>query len=318
MILSLSYAILSLMARKTRDAISDLVRNANKLWFLIICVFVFIMPPEGAEIAGQLVKAPPPPPVLKRSTTRYETRRFAYGGTMTIVGPPQGSISIEGWQRNEVEITADIEWQANTEQDLTLLAAVDNFVLDEDADHLRIVTTGTHDKVFMRRIGKRFPKTLLGMPWKIDYRIKIPMVTDLEINTGNGALKLTGVEGAIRVTALESNATFSLTGGSVMLTVGRGSIKLDVPTRSWRGAGAEVRLAQGELTVSLPVGFNADINADILRTGTIANDYPTLVPRERAGSTARSLKASTGSGGATLSFTVGDGTISIKQTSVGP
>lgn len=307
------------MAGKTRDVISDrFVRNANKLWFLIICVCVLAVPPEGAEIAGQSLKAPPAPPVLKRTTTRYETRRFAYGGTVTIVGPPRGSIAIEGWQRNEVEITADIEWQANTEQELTLLAAVDNFVLDEDADHLRIVTTGTHDKVFMRRVAKRFPKTLLGMPWKIDYRIKVPMVTDLEINTGNGPLKLAGVEGAIRATALESNATFSLTGGSIMLTVGRGSIKLDVPTRSWRGAGAEVRLALGELTVGLPAGFNADINADILRTGTIANDYPALVPRERAGSTPRSLKASTGSGGATLSFTVGDGTISIKQMSVGP
>ena len=295
-----------------------MVRRANRLWLLIVCVLVFAAPPESAEIAGQSVKAPPAPPILKRTTTRYETRRFAYGGTVTIVGPPRGSIAIEGWQRNEVEITADIEWQGNSQQDLALLATVDNFVLDEDADHLRIVTTGTHDKVFMRRVAKRFPKTLLGMPWKIDYRIKVPMVTDLEINTGNGPIKLAGVEGAIRVTALESNAIVSLTGGSIMVTVGRGSIKLDVPTRSWRGAGAEVQLALGDLTVGLPAGFNADINADILRTGTIANDYPGLVPRERAGSTPRSLKATTGSGGATLSFTVGDGKIVINQMTVTP
>ena len=308
------------MIRETRNRISRRPpRHNRRFCFLIICVFIFSAAFGGADIAGQSPKgSPPPPPLLKRTTTRYETRRFAYGGTLTIVGPPQGSIAIEGWQKNEVEISADIEWQANTEQDLTLLAAVDNFVLDEDADHLRIVTTGTHDKVFMRRIAKRFPKTLLGMPWRIDYRIKVPAVTDLEINTGNGPLRLAGVEGAMRITALESDATLTLTGGSVMLTVGRGSIKLDVPTRSWRGAGIEARLALGELTVGLPAGFNADIDADILRTGAIANAYPGLVPRERAGSTPRSLKASTGSGGATLSFTVGDGTISIKQMSVTP
>jgi len=305
------------MARKTSDGIRErLVRNAGQFWFLMFCALVFASVQSGAEIVGQSLKVPPAPPLLKRTTTRHETRRFAYGGTVTIVGPPVGSIAIEGWQRNEVEISADIEWHANTEQDLTLLAAVDNFVLDEDADHLRIVTTGTHDKVFMRRIAKRFPKTLLGMPWKIDYRIKVPLVTDLEINTGKGPLKLAGVEGAMRVTALESEATLSLTGGTVMLTLGRGSIKLDIPTRSWRGAGAEVRLALGELTVGLPAGFNADVNADILRTGTVENDYTGLVPRERAGSTPRSLKASAGSGGATLTFTVGDGTIRIKQMSV--
>ena len=307
------------MAIITRVGISERrVLINSKFWLFILCVFVFTSPTQGTATYGQSIKPAAPPPVLKRSTTRYETRRFAYGGTITIVGPPQGSITIEGWQKNEVEINADIEWQANTEQDLALLAAIDNFVLDEDADHLRIVTTGTHDKAFMRKVGKRFPKALMGMPWRIDYRIKVPMVTDLEINTGNGPLKLAGVEGAMRVTALESNAILSLTGGSVMVTVGRGSIKLEVPTRSWRGAGVEAQLALGELTVRLPAGFNADINADILRTGTIANEYPALVPRERAGSTARSLKASTGSGGATLSFTVGDGTISIKQMSVTP
>lgn len=307
------------MVRKTRTGFSSRpFRNHRKFCVLIICLFVFTAALGGREVAGQSPKISPSPPVLKRTTTRYETRRFAYGGTLTIVGPPQGSIAIEGWPKSEVEITADIEWRANTEQELTLLAAVDNFVLDEDADHLRIVTTGTHDKAFMRRVAKRFPKTLLGMPWRIDYRIKVPVATDLEINTGNGPLRLAGVEGAMRVTALESDATLRLSGGSVMITVGRGSIKLDVPTRSWRGAGVEARLALGELTVGLPAGFNADINADILRTGTIANDYPALAPRERAGSTARSLRASTGSGGATLSFTVGDGTISIKQMSVRP
>lgn len=256
--------------------------------------------------------------LLKRSTTRYETRRFAYGGTLTIIGPPSGSIVIEGWQRSEVEISANIEWQAGTEQDLAQLVMVNNFVLDEDANHLRILSTGTHDKAFMRKVAKKFPKNLLGLPWKIDYRIKVPLATDLEINAGNGPITLAGVEGAVRISALESDTKLTLTGGNVSVTVLRGSVSLDIPARGWRGSGADIKLAAGTMTIDLPAGFNADINADLLRLGAIENTYPELLPRELAGHTPRTLRARAGSGGATLTFTVGDGTIRIKKMTVEP
>jgi hypothetical protein len=265
-------------------------------------------PAKGKAPAAQT------PSLLKRSTSRYETRRFGYGGTLTIIGPPSGSIVIEGWQKSEIEIAANIEWQAGNEQDLALLAAVNNFVLDEDANHFRILSTGTHDKAFMRRV-KRFPKNLLGLPWKIDYRIKVPMAIDLEINAGNGPITLSGVDGAVRINALESDTRLTLTGGNVSVTVLRGSIGLDIPTRGWRGSGAELRLGIGVLTVSLPPGFNADIDADLVRLGEIENNYSELVPREQGGSTPRSLRVRAGSGGATLSLTVGDGTIRIKKLS---
>jgi len=268
--------------------------------------------PKGSSSPAQTAS------LLKRSTSRYETRRFAYGGTLTIIGPPSGSIVIEGWQRSEVEISANIEWQAGSEQDLAQLVMVNNFVLDEDANHLRILSTGTHDKAFMRRVAKRFPKNLLGLPWRIDYRIKVPLATDLEINAGNGPMTLSGVEGAVRISALESDAKLTLTGGNVSVTVLRGSVNLDIPARGWRGSGADIKLAAGTMTIDLPAGFNADINADLLRLGAIENTYPELLPRELAGNTPRTLRARAGSGGATLAFTVGDGTIRIRKMKVEP
>ena len=134
---------------------------------------------------------------------RHGSYRFAFGGTVTIAGAPVGSITIEGWQRSEVEVNAEIELQAGSAEDLDRLAAINNFVVDEDANHLRILTTGTHDKSIMKRVGKNLPKSLIGLPWKIDYQIKVPSLTDLEIDSGKGPIKLVGVEGALRVNALE-------------------------------------------------------------------------------------------------------------------
>ena len=255
-------------------------------------------------------------PLLKRTTTRRETRRFGYGGKVELFGAPEGSITVEAWPRSEVDITADIEVSAGTEEDLTRLAALNNFALAGDPTRISIVTTGTHDRKFMKRAAKDFPKALLAAPWKIDYRVRVPQSLDLDIYGGKGPLTIAGVEGAIRVNSGQSTAAFLLSGGDVSTTIERGSINVRVASRSWRGRGADIRLASGDLTLELPAGFSGDVDATVLRTGTIENSFSGLGPRNQYGPPAdpRQLRARAGSGGAVLSFTVGDGTIRIKQT----
>jgi hypothetical protein len=255
----------------------------------------------------------PTGPLLKRTTTRHEVRRFGYGGTFTVVGAPQGSIVIEGWSKNEVDITAEIELQATAESDFERLAAVNNFILDEDSSHFSILTTGTHDKSFMRRVAKNFPKALMGLPWRIDYHVRVPNSTDLEIYAGSGAVGLSGVEGAITFSASQTDASLTLTGGLFRATAAVGKMSVIIPSRSWRGSGIDIHLAAGELTVELPAGFSGDIDADILRTGRIILNLPGLEARESPGITERAIRARAGAGGATLKFTVGDGTICLKR-----
>ena len=194
------------------------------------------------------------------------------------------------------------------------LAVVNTFGVDVDSDHIRILTSGTHDRAFMKRVAKNFPKTLIGLPWKIDYHIKVPALTDLEIDAGNGPIALSGVEGALRLNALHSDANLSLTGGLVSVLIQSGTINLTIPARSWHGLSAEIKMASGNLNIDLMPGFSGDINADVLRFGEIKNTYAGLQPREKSSLAARSISARAGSGGATLNFTVGDGTIVIKQS----
>jgi hypothetical protein len=287
-------------------------RWAALVFSFICCAFIF---QQGAQAQTRDEKTQPvaAPPALKRTTSRHELRRFRYGSSLTLLGAPAGSVTIEAWQRSEVDITADIELLANTEEELALLATVNSFTIDEDANHLRILTTGTHDKAFMRRAAKKFPKALLNLPWKIDYRIRVPAMCDLEIDLGRGPFNLSGVEGSITLKALESDATLVLTGGAVMATIGGGTVKVSVPTRSWRGAGALIQLARGDLTVELPQNFSAEINADVLRTGQIENTYAELLPQERTTFTTRAIRGRAGAGGATLAFKVTDGTLKIKS-----
>jgi hypothetical protein len=204
--------------------------------------------------------------------------------------------------------------KAETEADLDRLAAVNNFVFDEDTNHLSILTTGTHDRVFMKRLAKNFPKKLLNLPWKIDYKIRVPAVTDVEINAGHGPVNVSGFEGALRLSATESETLLSVGGGLVSATVAAGNVRFVVPVRSWRGAGAEIRIAAGVLNVELPVGFNGDIDADVLRSGKIVDAFGGLQERQKPGITERVVRARAGAGGAFFKFTVGDGTVNFLKS----
>src|SRR5258705_2654612 len=268
----------------------------------------------ATAVVAQQKKAPElnRTPQLVRTTTRHDLRRLAYGGTLTIIGPPDSSITIEGWQRNEVDVSAEIQLRADTEANLDLLAAVNTFVVDEDANHLRVMSTGTHDKVFMRSVAKKFPKTLLGLPWRIDFRIRVPFAIDLDINAGRGPISISGVEGNVQLSASESVTNLKLTGGTLSATIAIGALKLEIPARSWRGVGATVQIAAGDITVEIPAGFSGDFDAQVLRAGKIDSSYEELASASR-GVDPRTLSARAGAGGAAFKFTVGDGVIVIRK-----
>ena len=198
-------------------------------------------------------------------------------------------------------------------EDLNLLARAHGFVVDADTNHIRVVTTGTHDRQFLKKNFKNFPKRLLNVPWRIDYRIKIPAFIDLEINAGRGDLDINGVEGLISIksTAAE-RVNLNFTGGTVRATFGSGKVNFNARNRSWRGAGGEIQVASGELNVSMPPDMNGQINAEILRAGQIENSFQTLKPREQTKFTDKAIQAQAGAGGAQFFFTVGDGVLRLK------
>jgi hypothetical protein len=249
--------------------------------------------------------------LLKRTTYKTETVEFGVGGTISIIGAPTGAITIEGWQKNEVEISAEIEVQAENEGDLALLAAVNSFTFDVTMGRISIISVGTHDKSYLKREGKKLAKKLLGMPVKIDYKIKVPVFSDLEIDGGHGNFDLSNVEGAMRINFLDTNAGLKLSGGAIAATFGSGNVAIEITNRSWRGQGVNIQLGKGALYVALPPNLNAELDAAILRTGRIANEFVGLKPRDRTKFTEKLIAGRAGNGGAKLAFTVGDGELEL-------
>ncbi len=247
--------------------------------------------------------------LIKRTTYKTDNIEFGVGGTVSIVGAPNGSIVIEGWQKNEVEISAEIEVQAENESDLAELASVSTYIIEKSFAHLRISSVGTYNKQYLKSTAKKIPKNLLKMPLKIDYHIKVPTFCNLEIDGGNGDLNLSNVKGAMRIKVLESNAKLNLIGGTILATFGKGNIDIVIPKSNWRGINTNIQLAIGTMNVQLSPNLNAFIDGRVLRTGQIENSFDLLKPRDRGKFTDKSITAKAGKGGTQLSFTIGDGTL---------
>jgi hypothetical protein len=251
--------------------------------------------------------------LIKRTTTKTDKFDFGAGGTLAITGAPAGSIRITGSSKNEVEITAEIQLQAASEADLDRLGQVTGVITDETIGRTGIVSVGTHNKLGDKKLWKKFPKNLIGLPFRIDYVISVPHYCDLEIDAGRGDVSVAGVEGSLRANLLESNANFEISGGTTSITVTSGSVDIAFGLRGWRGRTADVQVATGDLTVKLPVTLSAEVDALVLRGGSIENSFPGLRPRDRKATfTEKAILAKAGVGGPQMKFTVGDGKLKIE------
>jgi len=273
------------------------------LFFSIFAVLIF----SSAAVSQT-------PALMKRTIFKTDKLDFGVGGTITVTGAPKGSIKIIGEPRREIEISAEIEIQAHTEEDLNTLAGVTGFLTDENIGSLSIISVGTNDKKYLKRMTKKkLPKSLMGLPFRIDYVIKVPQYSDLDINGGDGDFELSGVSGSIKINYLKTNAKLDLVGGGIMATFGSGTVDVSIPARNWSGRFLDINVAAGTLNVSLPPGLNAEIDASVLRTGNVINTYPNIKAGRKQPFTPTSVAGKIGNGGVALKFIVGDGDLNLFE-----
>src|SRR6185369_10362997 len=91
-----------------------------------------------------LAQTPTTPTLIKRTTYKSDRLDFGAGGTLAVTGAPVGSIRIEGWRNPEIEVSAEIELEANSEADIAGLSEITTFVLEESVGRVEITSVGTH------------------------------------------------------------------------------------------------------------------------------------------------------------------------------
>lgn len=213
----------------------------------------------------------------------------------SVSGMANGSISVEGWEGSEVRVTARViarnAGSARAAADLARSVEV------------RAASGGV--EVEGPRGG-----ILNRSSWSVDLRIQVPSGTDLDLRTSNGAIRVTGVGGA--VSARTTNGALNLDGvrGSVDARSTNGAVTVVLAGGGTGSRSVDLQTTNGSIDLRLPASVGARVQARTTN-GRISSDFPLEIEGRRQNQATGML--GDGSGNVTLRTT--NGSIRLRRGS---
>lgn len=201
-----------------------------------------------------------------------------------------GGIRVAGWDRDEIQVLAEVEAWGHSESEARSLA-----------DEIEIETDG--------RIVARGPEGDDDL-WSVSYRVRVPHETRLDLETSNGALSIADVAGEIRFAALNGGVSLAGLGGDVRGRTQNGRLTAELTGERWEGSGLDVETSNGGVTLRIPEGYSAELETSTVNGRTVV-DFP--LQAEVEGRVGRRLRATLGDGGAPIRAVTTNGRIRIQR-----
>jgi hypothetical protein len=216
---------------------------------------------------------------------------FADPGRLTIDGGMNGGVSVQGWSREGIEVRAKVWANAGSSARAR-----------EIADQVDVSLSGG-------RLDARGPDTGRREGWGVSWEVMVPFDTDLDIETHNGGVGVTGVRGRIDFRAVNGGVHLVGVGGDVVGRTTNGGLHVELDGRSWDGEGLDVQTTNGGVRIQVPSDYSA-----LLETGTVNGgidiDFPVLVH----GRIGRRLTTTLGEGGPTVRAVTTNGGVRIVRS----
>jgi DUF4097 and DUF4098 domain-containing protein YvlB len=266
-----------------------------------------------------------------------EEKRFTVKGTPELrLTTFDGAIEIQAWDRNDVAI--DVEKRGATREAVDALEIKSSQVGDRielEVKRPRAETFsgfGFHQSASARLIVS-VPREVNVIARSGDGSIKIERVNgrfelrtgdgsirasevggELILDTGDGSVTVEGARGRLEVDTGDGGVSVTGRLTSVKLHTGDGSIVYRAEPGSEMSDNWEITTGDGGVTLYLPSGFGAQIDAQT-GDGAIRSDLDiaSSVEPER-GESRRQLRGRLGSGGREIRVRTGDGTIRLKPS----
>lgn len=229
--------------------------------------------------------------------TFERTVPLSSGGSFALSNV-NGSIDIEGWDRNEVQISARKVTAGPAES----LREV-KITLDIAPGAISVVT--------------RYPEGS-GVEVIVEFRVRVPARVRLaSVTTVNGSVSVHDVSGAGSLSTVNGNVSLSRGAGMFSARATNGSISLELLSLSGGLASEAASPFHGSLTaqtvngsvvLSLPPGAGAELEAET-RNGDFSSELPLLARTFAAG---RSIRGRVGSGGPPVLLRTVNGAIRLQ------
>ncbi len=208
------------------------------------------------------------------------------GGKFTLENV-NGSVQVDGWEREEVEVQAVKTARRNR----------------EDLDRVQIEIEASANGVAVRT---RYPRDE-GVEVAVDYRVHVPHRVLLgDVQTVNGSVVVRGVEGTGVVRSVNGNVDVLDSSGRFSAHTTNGNVRLEL-RRLENGGPMSVSTVNGSVVLALPADAQATLDVRSLN-----GDFHSELPIEMAGSfRARGFHGRLGSGGGNVSIQTVNGGIRL-------
>lgn len=210
---------------------------------------------------------------------------------INVDGGANGGISVEGWDKNEIQIRVKVKaWDRHDEDDAR--ETVKNIDIDVDG----------------RVIHAEGPRQRHGRGWSVSYRLMVPKKSNLKLEANNGGLAVSDVEGEIYLDTTNGGISIADLAGDVSGRTTNGGLHVTLSGDRWEGKGLDVRSTNGGISLEIPEDYSAE-----LETGTVNGGIDVDFPITVQGRIGKKLKATLGDGGATVRVKTTNGGVRIYR-----
>ena len=155
------------------------------------------------------------------------------GGPISIDGRQNGGVAVKGWDNGQILIRAQIQTGAPNAGEAEQLAR-----------QVRIETGGN-------KIYASGPENQKDYHWSVSYEVFVPRRSDLSLETHNGGISISEVNGRIDFNALNGGVVFKEMWGSVHGTTTNGGLVVELAGDHWDGETLDVRTTNGGVSMSV-------------------------------------------------------------------
>lgn len=219
---------------------------------------------------------------------------LAPSGSLSIDGRQNGGVSVKGWDQNQVLVRARVQTAAPTEAEAAALG-----------QQVRIETGGS--KIFASG-----PESDRNHHWDVSYEIFVPRRQDVSIETHNGGIAISEVNGKIDFEATNGGVVLRRVGGAVRGSTTNGGLVIELAGDRWDGETLDVSTTNGGVVMTVPENYSAHLETGTVNGG-INVDFPVTVQ----GPINKQLAVNLGSGGATVKAVTTNGGVRIRRAGSG-
>jgi len=231
-------------------------------------------------------------------TEPAQTYPLQAGGYLSLENI-NGDVTIEGWKKKEVSITATKKGERKDLDRMKIVVDVDKY---EGKDWIHIETE------YLESAGGLLD--FLKGAGSIDYTIKAPSDAILEdIEMVNGNLKVSGITDSLSLSTVNGSITATGMTGSAWVETVNGNLDLSFDKMSG-GQTVDLESVNGGISLRIPAKANARVEAETLN-GNVSNEFGLTV--EKGEWIGRSIEGLLGPGGARITLETVNGSIDIKK-----